>query len=174
VALISLRIPDDLAVRFSALALTEGGKSALLRRLISQSLDLQSPCAAATIPIGKPEKITVRLRDTEIRQLTEVARMRGMTRTSWIVALVRTRLRSPVAPSPDEREALRAIVRELNRISGNINQIARAVNAAGAYPSSNGEVRSHEIRETKAAVERVAAELRRILDDNAAYWESRR
>jgi hypothetical protein len=173
VALISLRIPDDLAVRFSALALTEGGKSALLRRLISQALDLQSPCAAP-IPIGKPEKITVRLRDTEIRQLTEVARMRGMTRTGWIVALVRTRLRSPVAPSPDEREALRAIVRELNRISGNINQIARAVNAAGAYPSSNGEVRSHEIRETKAAVERVAAELRRILDDNAAYWESRR
>ena len=38
-ALISLRIPDDVAARFSALALSEGGKSALLRRLIAQALE---------------------------------------------------------------------------------------------------------------------------------------
>jgi hypothetical protein len=32
-ALISLRIPDEVAARLSAVAASEGGKSALLRRL---------------------------------------------------------------------------------------------------------------------------------------------
>jgi type II secretory pathway predicted ATPase ExeA len=171
-ALISLRIPNDIAVRFSALALTEGGKSALLRRLISDVLEVQSP-STAPLQIGKPQKITVRLRETEIRRLTEVARLRGMTRTSWIVALVRSRLGSPLEPSPDEREALRAIIRELNRMSANINQIARAANV-GALQSRAAEVDLTEIREAKAAVERTLDELRRIFDDNTAYWKGRR
>jgi len=68
------------------------------------------------LPVGHPEKVTVRFRESEMRQLAEVSHLRGMTRTGWIVALVRSRLGSPVQHSPDEHAALRAIVRELNRI----------------------------------------------------------
>ena len=171
-ALISLRIPDEVAARFSALAVTEGGKSALLRRLITDALDVRAP-GAAPLPIGRPEKITLRFRESEMHQLAEIAQRRGMSRTGWIVALVRSRLGSPIQPSPDEREALRGIVRELNRIGANINQIARAANAGVQYGGAI-ETGLSEIHEAKAVVESGLAELRRIFDDNAQYWETRR
>src|SRR6202171_6500112 len=126
-ALISLRLPDDVAARLSSVASSEGGKSALLRRLITDVLNA-SPARIAPLPVGRPEKVTVRFRESEMRQLADTAGQRGMTRTGWIVALVRSRLGSPVQHSPGEHASLRAIVRELNRIGGNINQIARAAN----------------------------------------------
>ncbi|MBM3552964.1 MAG: MobC family plasmid mobilization relaxosome protein [Alphaproteobacteria bacterium] len=171
-ALISLRIPDDLAARFSAMALSEGGKSALLRRLIGEVLEAR-PSTSVPLPIGKPQKITLRLRDSEMRQLADIAHRRGMTRTGWIVALVRARLGAPIQSSPGEREALRAIMRELNRIGANINQIARAANG-GAMHGAAVDVDLSDIREVKAVVEKTLAELRRIFDDNASYWEGRR
>lgn len=169
-ALISLRIPDDVAARFAALAVTEGGKSALMRRLIADALDVRSPCAAP-LQIGRPEKVTLRFRASEMRQLSEIAHRRGMTRTGWIVALVRARLGSPMQHSPDEREALRAILRELNRIGANINQIARAANA-GVQQGRSIETGLSEIREAKAVVESALTELRRTFGDNADYWRA--
>ena len=115
----------------------------------------------------------MRFRDSEMRQLAEIAQRRGMTRTGWIVALVRARLGSPVQTCPDEREALRAIVRELNRIGANINQIARAANA-GVQQGRAIEVGLSEIREAKAVVESALTELRRIFEDNADYWRAGR
>jgi hypothetical protein len=171
-ALISLRIPDDVVARVAALAVTEGGKSALLRRLITDALDMRAP-GVAPLPIGRPEKVTLRFRDSEMRQLSEIAYRRGMRRTGWIVALVRARLGSPVQTCPDEREALRAIVRELNRIGANINQIARAANA-GVQHDRASEVGLSEIREAKAVVESALTELRRIFEDNADYWRAGR
>lgn len=171
-AVISLRIPDDVAARFSALAVAEGGKSALMRRLIADALDVRSPCTAP-LPIGRPEKVTLRFRESEMRQLAVIAQRRRMTRTGWIVALVRARLGSPVQTCPDEREALRAIVRELNRIGANINQIARAANA-GVQQGRAIETGLSEIREAKAVVESALTELRRVFDDNADYWQTRR
>jgi hypothetical protein len=171
-ALISLRIPDDVAARFAVLAVTEGGKSALLRRLITDALDIQAT-GAVPLPIGRPEKMTLRFRENEMRQLSEIAQRRGMTRTSWIVALVRARLGSPVQTCPDEREALRAIVRELNRIGANINQIARAANA-GVQQGKAIETGLSEIREVKGVIESALTELRRIFVDNADYWRAGR
>ncbi|MGD9539904.1 plasmid mobilization relaxosome protein MobC [Methylocystis sp.] len=171
-ALISLRIPDDVAARFSALAVAEGGKSALMRRLIADALDVRSPCTAP-LPIGRPEKVTLRFRESEMRQLAVIAQRRRMTRTGWIVALVRARLGSPVQTCPHEREALRAIVRELNRIGANINQIARAANA-GVQQGRAIETGLSEIREAKAVVESALTELQRVFDDNADYWQTRR
>lgn len=170
-ALISLRIPDDVAARFSALATTEGGKSALLRRLITDALEVRPPCAAP-LPIGRPEKVTLRFRESEMRQLSEIAHRRGMTRTAWIVALVRSRLGSPVQHSPDERDALRTIVRELNRIGANINQIARAANA-NALQGRAVEPDLSEIHAARAVVESALAELRRVFEGNADYWRTR-
>jgi hypothetical protein len=171
-ALISLRIPDDVAASFSALAATEGGKSALLRRLIGDALNAPSARISA-LPVGRPQKVTVRFRESEMRQLAEVSHQRGMTRTGWIVALVRSRLGSPVQHSLEEHAALRAIVRELNRIGGNINQIARAANTSvlqgrAVEPDLSG------IREAKTVIELALAQLRGALDGNADYWEARR
>src|SRR6478752_6028135 len=171
-ALISLRLPDDVAARLSAVAASEGGKSALLRRLIVDVLNA-SPAQIAPLPVGRPQKITVRFRESEMRQLADIARQRGMTRTGWIVALVRSRLGSPVQHSLEEHAALRAIVRELNRIGGNINQIARAANTS-VLQGRAVEPDLSAIREAKMVIETELARLRHALNGNADYWETRR
>lgn len=171
-ALISLRIPDDVAARLSAVAASEGGKSALLRRLITDVLNA-SPARIAPLPVGRPQKITVRFRESEMRQLAEASHQRGMTRTGWIVALVRSRLGSPVQHSPDEHAALRAIVRELNRIGGNINQIARAANTS-VLQGRAVEPDLSAIQEAKLIIETELAQLRSALNGNADYWDGRR
>ena len=171
-ALISLRVSDEVAARLSAVAASEGGKSALLRRLIADVLNA-SPARIAPLPVGRPQKITVRFRDSEMRQLADVSHQRGMTRTGWIVALVRSRLGSPVQHSPDERAALRAIVRELNRIGGNINQIARAANTS-VLQRRAVEPDLSAIQEAKLVIETELAQLRNALNGNADYWDGRR
>ncbi|MCP3477951.1 MobC family plasmid mobilization relaxosome protein (plasmid) [Bradyrhizobium sp. CCGUVB1N3] len=108
-----------------------------------------------------------------MRQLAEVSHQRGMTRTGWIVALVRSRLASPVQYSPSEHEALRAIVCELNRIGGNINQIARAANASVLLGRAV-EPDLSAIQEAKRVIERELAQLRSALHGNADYWDGRR
>jgi hypothetical protein len=96
-----------------------------------------------------------------------------MTRTGWIVALVRSRLGSPVQHSPVEHDALRAIVRELNRIGGNINQIARATNTS-VLQGRVVEPDLSAIQEAKFLIERELAQLRNALNGNADYWDGRR
>ena len=171
-ALISLRVSDQVAAEFSVLAATQGGKSALLRRLIADALAAPAPRILA-LPVGRPEKVTVRLRESEMRQLAEVSHQRGMTRTGWIVSLVRSRLGSPVQHSPNEHDALRAIVRELNRIGGNINQIARAANSS-VLQGRAVEIDLSAIEEAKSVIETELARLRNALHGNADYWDGRR
>ena len=171
-ALISLRLPDEVAARLSAVAASEGGKSALLRRLIADVLNA-SPARIAALPVGRPQKITVRFRESEMRQLADTARQRGMTRTGWIVALVRSRLGSPVQHSLEEHAALRAIVRELNRIGGNINQIARAANIS-VLQGRVVEPDLSAIRDARSAIDLALAQLHGALDGNTDYWETRR
>ena len=170
-ALVSFRIPDDLAGRFSALAATEGGRSAALRGLIEKALGEQ-PSRPAALPMGAPTKVTVRFRKSEMQHLATAASQRGMSRTQWIVSLVRTRLGSPVQLTEGERQELRAIARELNRIGGNINQIARAVNASRS-DSKALKIDRAAINDAKATLEAVLAELRQALDRNKDYWEGR-
>lgn len=171
-ALISLRVSDEVAAEFSALAATQGGKSALLRRLIAEALAAPVSRILA-LPVGRPEKVTVRFRESEMRQLAEISHQRGMTRTGWIVSLVRSRLGSPVQHSPDEHDALRAIVRELNRIGGNINQIARAANSS-VLQGRAVEPDLSAIREAKLVIEAELARLRSALHGNADYWDGQR
>ena len=80
---------------------------------------------------------------------------------------------SPVQHSPEEHTALRAIVRELNRIGGNINQIARAANTSVLQSRAVAPDLS-EIRAASAVIDRALAQLRSALDGNADYWEARR
>ena len=166
---LTLRVSDELALQFAALAATEGGKSALIRRLLEGAVG-EPGSKRAPVAVGAPEKVTVRFRESELRQLGELADARGMTRTQWITSLVRSRLGAPAQQSDGEREELRTIARELNRIGGNINQIARAANAdegAKAGTSKSG------LDAARLALEALQGELKGVLDRTSAYWEGR-
>ncbi|MFA6966238.1 plasmid mobilization relaxosome protein MobC [Bosea sp. (in: a-proteobacteria)] len=166
---LTLRVSDDLALQFAALAATEGGKSALIRRLLEGAVGVPDS-KRAPVAIGAPQKVTVRFRESELRQLGEMAAARGMTRTQWITSLVRSRLGAPAQQSDGEREALRTIARELNRIGGNINQIARAANGGD---SSSAAGSKSGLADARTALEALQGELKDVLDRTSTYWEGR-
>ncbi|MEI5668510.1 plasmid mobilization relaxosome protein MobC [Bosea sp. CCNWLW174] len=166
---LTLRVSDELALQFAALAATEGGKSALIRRLLESAVGAPET-KRGPVAVGTPQKVTVRFRESELRQLGELAAARGMTRTQWITSLVRSRLGAPVQQSDGEREELRSIARELNRIGGNINQIARAANTG---ESENTGDSMPGLDEARLALEALQGELKGVVDRTSTYWEGR-
>lgn len=171
-AFLGFHVDDALAEKFAAMAANEGGKSALMRRLVEQAVGNGKAPAQGTIATGTSRKVTIRLRESELRLLETIAARRGMNRTQWIASLVRARLGFPVQQTHDERQALRAVARELNYIGSNINQIARAANLDRLIGRSV-KIEAEAIREASARIEGALAELRAALKRNADYWEGR-
>ncbi|MBX9907840.1 MAG: plasmid mobilization relaxosome protein MobC [Beijerinckiaceae bacterium] len=166
---LTLRVSEELALQFAALAATEGGKSALIRRLLESAVGAPES-KRAPVAVGTPQKVTVRFRESELRQVGEMATVRGMTRTQWITSLVRSRLGAPAQQSEGEREALRTIARELSRIGGNINQIARAANRSELDPGADSW---KVLSEAQGALQALQGELKEVLDRTSTYWEGR-
>src|SRR3974377_1863623 len=123
-AFMGFQIDDALAEKCAAMAVSEGGKSALMRRLVEQAIGDGRSLKKEALPTRASRKVTIRLSESELQLLAAGAPQRGMPRTQWIASLVRTRLGFHVQQTHDEGQALRAVARELNRIGGNINQIA--------------------------------------------------
>ncbi|MGJ0507658.1 MAG: plasmid mobilization protein [Methylocystis sp.] len=171
-AFLGFHIDDAVAERFAALAANEGGKSNLLRRLVEQAVGSDAAIKPPA-PLSQSScKITIRLREGELRLLESVAAQRRMTRTQWVASAVRTRLGFPVQQTHEEAQALRAVVRELNRIGGNINQIAHASNL-NRLIGLQGRLDAEALRAASDGVQAALAEVREILRRNASYWEGR-
>jgi len=171
-AFLGFHIDDALAEKFTAMATSEGGKSALMRRLVEQAVGNGTTPAQGLIVMGASRKVTIRLSESELQLLAAVAAQRGMNRTQWIASLVRARLGSPVQQTHYERLALRGVARELNRIGGNVNQIAHAANLDRLIGRSV-KIEADVIREASACIEAALAELREALRRNADYWQGR-
>ncbi|KAB7783429.1 plasmid mobilization protein [Methylorubrum populi] len=168
-AFIGVQVSDELKARFTARAQREGGQSALLRRLVCTVTD-QAPDPVHPLAAGASDKVTVRFRRNERAAITDAATTRGMTRTGWIAALVRARLGLGLPLNGGEEEALRAIARELHRIGGSINQIARAANLA----AQTGEPVTFDpavLEETRGVVSEATSELRQVLARSAGSWQ---
>ena len=171
-AFLGFHIDDALAEKFAAMAATEGGKSSLMRRLVERAVGDGRAPARAMMATSASRKVTIRLSESELHLLATIAAQRGMNRTQWIASLVRTRLGFPVQQTHDERQALRAVARELNRIGGNINQIAHAANLDRLIGQS-AKIEAEAIREASARIDTALDELRVALRRNADYWQGR-
>ena len=157
--------------RFDALAGAEGGKSALLRRMLEAVVGQVPDARSRPVAGGVSEKITVRFRRSERAVIADSAAARGLTRTAWVASLVRAQIGLGLPLSVGEEEALRAIARELNRVGGNVNQLARAANAqaaAGKPVSIDPEI----LQEASAAVREATSELRQVLGRVAGSWQA--
>lgn len=180
-ATLTFRVPDEVATRFAVHARRQGGKSAVLRRLVDEAVGAsQAPPANGAVPglpaisaaLGPSTKVTLRLREDEVAQIATLAEARGMSRTQWITSLVRARLGVEHPQTGDERAALRAIARELNRIGGNVNQIARAANT-DARANRPVSVDVGSLADLSVAVDEATAALRQALGRSAGYWDTR-
>ena len=170
-ALFTLRLPDELAARFDAVASSGGGRSHALRALIERvSGGGASPPAPAAIRSRGKHRTEVRLDDDELAQLDAAAAERGVKRTDWIATVVRSRFRA-TPPPLDTRQALVDIRRELRAIGRNVNQAVHALHAANMQESRLDVAReAARVEAMSAAVEEQIAAVGAALKGDLAYW----
>ena len=134
-ALIAARVPAATKERFVIVARQHGvSESVLLRRLVDGALITAAvPKEAAPAPVEPVPlsgKISVRLRPDDFNLLRERAVARQMPTGTYVANLVRAHLRN-LSPLPtEELKALKSGIAELGALGRNLNQIARAMNAA--------------------------------------------
>lgn len=170
-AVINLRLPDELADRFAEVAVLEGGRAVLLRRLIGRAVDAAPSRSSGGSQHRSAGRVTVRLTVPEFVALDREAAVMGLSRARWVAALVRRRLLGkPTFPRADAL-TLMAIQGELRRVGVNVNQIARALNTA----VMEGRVLDSELawaRSLRAEIRDHMTGLREAFDGNMAYWET--
>ena len=171
--LLSTWVPETTAAAFHARARTEGGASALLRRLVAETVDpgLHGASFEALAPAGsgRGEQIGIRLKGDERRALNEAASTRGTTPANWVRALAIVHLARKPQWSTAELSELREVFKELRRIGTNVNQIARALNVA----QQTGQYPPHQHLAVQEAANTIRSEMRRVvamMTGNFDYW----
>lgn len=170
-ATFSLRIPDDLAARFDAVAASVGGRSKALRSMIERvSGPGQTPKAPPAIRSRGSNRIYVRLSDGELSQLDYEATQRGVKRTDWIAGVIRSRLPLTVPPR-DSLETLIDIRRELRTIGKNVNQAVHALHSANMEESRlDLEREAARVAAFQALVAQQIEAIGEALDGDLSYW----
>lgn len=166
---LTLRVSPDLIRRFDAAAVSQGGRSRLLRRLMDGATQAALPAPEDAPPAARSGKLTLRLGEADLRLLEREAAATGLSRTQWSVALIRRRLHDRPQFSRPDAVALIEVRRELRRIGVNINQIARALNTA----VMDGMVLDLELAQLGAFQAEISAwveALGEAFEGNLAYW----
>ncbi|PSO10372.1 mobilization protein MobC [Sphingobium sp. AEW010] len=174
-AVFNVRLPDDLAARFDAMARSVGGRSALLRKLIDRALHEAGDtfCETAVPRTRTTDRLQLRLMREDIVQLDAAADARGLKRTEWLVMLLRRRLHATSPPPHGDRVVIAQSWRELNRIGINLNQAVHALHAATMVDSRLDLAR--EAARVASFRDEVAEQLRvlgRALKGDLAYWDT--
>lgn len=171
--LLSTWVPETMAAAFRARARTEGGTSALLRRLVAETVDpgLHGASLDALAPAGagRGEQIGIRLKGEERRALNAAAGARGTSPANWVRSLAIVHLGRKPQWNTAELSELREVFKELRRIGNNVNQIARALNVAQA----TGQYPPHQHRAVEEAAGLIRHEMRRVvavMTGNFDYW----
>lgn len=166
---ITLRLSPDLIRRFDAAAVDRGGRSRLLRRLVQEAAQASFPEASETPHRPGGGKLTLRLAPSDLLLLEAEAGTAGLSRTQWAVALIRRRLHHRPQLTRSEVVAFIEVQRELRRIGVNVNQIARALNAAVL----EGKVLELETAQLTAFAGEIRGHLlglRDAFEGNLTYW----
>jgi hypothetical protein len=172
VAVLKVRVSEDLAAAFDASAAAVGGRSALLRRLVQDQVrGSKSGVLKATPGPRSAARLMVRLAPVDAAHVEASAAAMGLRRAGWVAALVRRHALGRPTFDRTQEVALLAIQGELRRIGVNVNQIAHAMNTA----IMEGRVLALELQ----SIEDLRRELRghilamrEAFAGNLAYWET--
>ena len=160
-AFIGLRVSDQLAARFEAVAAVRGGKSKLLRAMI-EAVTKAPPGEGEGPGVGRgaSKKVTLRLKPEDLAALDAAAAKAGLRRTEWLLACARRRLSAKPQFSDRESLALLETRRELRRIGVNLRDLARKIaEQDGAAPEDVAALHAFQT-EVRAQLEGVRAEMR--------------
>ncbi|NTA19910.1 plasmid mobilization relaxosome protein MobC [Agrobacterium tumefaciens] len=168
---LSTHVDDDIAQRFSALAKAHGGKSALLRRLVSMAVEAEKPASLALPdPVGRAVHLSVRLSENEVVAVRKAAASRSMKPSQWLRSVVRVRLGSGAQYSANELHELRSLVNQVRKVGVNLNQITRAVNEARREGGSFS-VDARAVDAARDEVTKALTALHLMARGNVRAWE---
>jgi hypothetical protein len=172
VSVLSVRVSDDLAVRFDAAADPVGGRSALLYRLVDGAAAPVAETSGAPRFRRNAARLMVRLAAPDAVHVGREAAALGQPRATWVAALVhRHAVGGARFARPDEL-ILIATQGELRRIGVNVNQIARALNTA----VMEGRVLDLELSyldDLRREMRGHLTAVREAFEGNLAYWDGR-
>lgn len=172
-AMLTARVDRELLAAFDAVAEGRGGRSALLRTVLQQSLKHVADAPRIAPRADSPSnRVNLRFTDVETAVLDHRAAQRGVDRAGWIKALVRRHLALKAGVDDGLRDAVAPIRMQLTRIGRNLNQAMKAGNAA--IMADSGLQIDRELRriadmreEINEQIEALAAALR----GETAFWE---
>jgi hypothetical protein len=172
-AMLTARVDRELLAAFDALAEGRGGRSALLRTVLQQSLRHVAD-APRIAPRGDSagNRVSLRFTDAETAVLDHRAADRGIDRAGWIKALVRRHLALKANVDDGMRDAVAPIRMQLQRIGRNLNQAMKAGNAA--MMADSGLQIDRELRRIADMREEINAQISALGDalrGDAAYWQ---
>ena len=125
------RVEAAALAAFDAYAVARGGRGAVLRQLIDQTLrDAESAPRIASVAEPAMTRISLRFTNVENAVLAHRAAQRSTDRSGWIKALVRRHLALKSRVDDGLLAELAPIRMQLLRIGRNLNQAMRAANAA--------------------------------------------
>lgn len=172
----TVRLDDDLAARFDAIAAANGGRSAALRALIvrvSRDADMSDQPLPKREAAGR-NRVEVRLTQAEMAALDVAARERGMKRADWVATLVRQRLQMTTLPPVDVRRSLVDTWRQLKRIGINLNQSVRSLNAARMEGSRlDLDREAGRVADFRNEIVEQLAEVQKAITGEGSYWQTR-
>ena len=163
----SVRLFDDLAARFDAAAASQGGRSALLRRLMSEAAVPGPPAVAKPLAVAQ---VRVGFDAVTAGHVEREAAAMGMGRGSWVAALARRHAQARPTLSRREEIAVLAIQADVHRIGLNVNQIARTLTTAVL----EGRVLDLDLSEVRAFQLELRGQMAAVRDavaGNLAYWD---
>lgn len=170
-AFISFRVTSETRARLQSLAAAQGiTESAFLRQTLQLALGgsrpIDRPEPPPADPVGRQNRVSVRLSSEDRRKVKERAVARGVASATYAALVLRAHL-SGNAPIPKaEYQLLRQSVQELTAIGRNLNQIARALNLGGRTTVPG---RTEVLAMLKVA-EALRDHFRGLLKANAASW----
>ena len=130
-ATLTIRVDADALAAFGKLAVGRGGRSAVLRQMIEQTVREIADRPFIDRPEGAAHnRVSLRFTDVEIAVIAHRASQRSTDRAGWIKALVRRHLALKSRVDDGLIAELAPIRMQLLRIGRNLNQAMKAANAS--------------------------------------------
>ena len=171
-AMLSIRLDADALAALDSFAVGRGGRSAVLRQMIEQTV-----CESAGRPhIDRPEgaarkRVSLRFTDVEIAVIAHRASQRSTDRAGWIKALVRRHLSLKSRVDDGLLAELAPIRMQLLRIGRNLNQAMKAANTAMLETADKQiEPELRRIADMRMEISEKVTAVGDAMRGDASYW----
>ena len=170
--MLTIRLDADALAAFDSFAVGRGGRSAVLRQMIEQTVRESVGRPHIDRPEGAARnRISVRFTDVEIAVISHRASQRSTHRAGWIKALVRRHLALKSRVDDGLLAELAPIRMQLLRIGRNLNQAMKAANASMLETGDKQiEPELRRIADMRMEISEQVAAVGDAMRGDASYW----